>query len=188
MKRGESARTCAEARDKFALCTPPVHRPEIERLPAVVKDKNASFRRCRSRFDPGEVHITDAGEVRVLAFLDLSAAFDMVYHAILLQRLQTTHHVTGNALQWFRSYLHGRYHSVLFAGETSAPVSVPPGVPQGSVLGPLLFILCMSDIPRIIAKDGLLCMCYAEDTQLYFHLKTQYAGGKSVVEGCNNHG
>ena len=51
----------------------------------------------------------DTGDVTMLALLDLSAAFDMVDHVILLQRLQTTHHVTVNALLWFRSYLHGRY-------------------------------------------------------------------------------
>ena len=114
----------------------------------------------------------------MLAHLDPSAAFDTVDHVILHQCLQTTHHVTGNALQWFRSYLHGRYQSVLFAGETSTLALVPHGVPQGSVLGPLSFILYTSDILRIIAKDGLLCMCYADDTRLYFHLVTQYAGGK----------
>ena len=130
----------------------------------------------------------DAGDVTVLALLDLSAAFDTVDHVILLQRLQTTNHVTGNALQWFRSYLHGRYQSVLFRGETSTPVSVAHGVPQVSVLGPLLFILYTSDILRIIAKDGLLCMCYADVTKLYFHLKAQsMAVAKSMVEGCINH-
>ena len=71
----------------------------------------------------------DAGDVTVLALLDSSDAFDTVDHVILLQRLQTTHHVTGNDLQWFRSYLHGRYQSVLFAGETSTPVSVAHGIP-----------------------------------------------------------
>ena len=119
----------------------------------------------------------DAGDVTVLALLDLSAAFDTVDHVFLLQRPQTTHHVTGNVLQWFKSYLHGRYESVLFEGETSTAVSVAHGVPRGCVLGPLLLILYTSAIPRIIVKDGLLCMCYVDDTQLYFRLKTQYASG-----------
>ena len=123
-----------------------------------------------------------------MALLDLSAAFDTVDHVILLQRLQTTHHVTGNVLQWFRSYLHGRYQSVLFAGETSSPVSVAHAVPQGSVLEPLSFILYTSDIPRIIAKDGLLYMCYVDDTQLYFYLKTHNIPvAKTIVKGCINH-
>ena len=76
----------------------------------------------------------DAGDVAVLAPLDLSAAFNAVIHVILLQRLQTTHHVTGNALQWFRSYHHGRYQSVLFPSGTSTPVSVAHVVPQNCVL------------------------------------------------------
>ena len=120
----------------------------------------------------------------MMALLYLSAVFDTVHHVILLQRLQTTHHVTGNALQWFMSYLHDRYQPVLFAGETSTPVSVPHGVPRGSELGPLLFILYTSDIHRIIAKDGLLCMCYANDTQLYFLLKTHHMlVAKPMAEG-----
>ena len=59
----------------------------------------------------------DARDLTVLALLDLSAASDTVDHVIILQRLQTTHHVTLNALQWFRSYLHGIYQSVLCSGE-----------------------------------------------------------------------
>ena len=117
----------------------------------------------------------DAVDVTVLALFDLSAAFD---HSPC----------NWNALQWFTSYVPGRYQSVLFAGETSTPVSVPRGVPQGSVFGPLLFILYISDSPRIIAKYGLLCMCYADDTQLYSHLKTHNMPmAKSMVEACINH-
>ena len=56
----------------------------------------------------------DAGDVIVLALLDLSATFDKVDHAVLLQHLQTTHHVTGKAPQWFRSYLHGRLDSIVY--------------------------------------------------------------------------
>ena len=82
----------------------------------------------------------DAGDVRVLALLNLSAAFDTVDHIILLQLLQATQHVVGNAFQWFRSCIHGRYKSVLFANETSTLVLIPHGVPRDSVLGPLLFI------------------------------------------------
>ena len=119
--------------------------------------------------------------------LDLSAALDTIDQVILFQRLQTTHHVTENALQSFSSYLHGIYQSVLFARQTTTPVSVPDGAPQGSILEPLLSILYTSDIPRYIAKDGLLYMCYAVDTQLYFHLKTHHMPvTMSMVEGCIN--
>jgi hypothetical protein len=75
----------------------------------------------------------DRGDVAALALLDLSAAFDTVDHDILVQRLQTSYGIKGNALQWFRSYLHGRQQSVRRGSKSSKPVTVICGVPQGSV-------------------------------------------------------
>ena len=101
--------------------------------------------------------------------------------------MHTTHCVTGKILDWFRSYLSGRYQSVQFTGETSSPVLVPHGVPQDSVLGPLLFITYTSDIPGNIISKGLLCMCYADDRQSYFHLKpSNLPVAKLLVENCIN--
>ena len=120
----------------------------------------------------------------MLALIYLNTTFDTVDHIFLLQLLQTTHHVTGNTLQ---CDLHGRYQSVICVGDINSCVGAHD-VPQGSVLGPLLFIIYTSDISRIIAKDGLLCMFCADDTQLYFHLKTHNMPvAKSMVEGCINH-
>ena len=167
-----------------------IHLGEIDTLPPVQSAyrRNYSTETALTKVVSDVIIPADGGVVTLLPLFDLSVAFDTVYHVILLQRLQTSHHVTGNALQRFRSNLHGRYESVLFAAETSTPVSVAHAVPQGSVLAPLLFILYTSDIHRIIAKDELLCMCYADDTQLYFHLKTHNMPvAKSVVEGCIDH-
>ena len=85
--------------------------------------------------------ILDALDFAVLTLLDLSAAFDTVDHTTLLRRLQTTYGITGTALVWFASYLHERKLSVWYRGSSSTPSSLLCGVPQGSVLGPILFLL-----------------------------------------------
>ena len=79
--------------------------------------------------------------VSVLALLDLSAAFDTQDHPILLQRLETTVVISGTVLHWFTSYLEGRKQSVKVDNVLSSPSPLQFGVPQGSVLGPILFTL-----------------------------------------------
>ena len=75
----------------------------------------------------------------MLALLDLSIVFDMVSHAVLLNRLETMFGITGLALSWLKSYLHHRKQSVLIGDKTSSQQSLDSGVPQGSVLGHILF-------------------------------------------------
>ena len=81
----------------------------------------------------------DRGCVVVLVMLDLTAAFETLNHAVLLSRLFHIFGVTGAAFEWFRSYLSGRHQVVRIGNEKSPPKDVTFGVPQGSVLGPLLF-------------------------------------------------
>ena len=81
----------------------------------------------------------------IAIFLDLSKAFDTINHDILLSKLQF-YGIRGNTYDWFRSYLSSREQFVELNGVRSASKSIIHGVPQGSVLGPILFLIAINDI------------------------------------------
>ena len=111
------------------------------------------------------------GEV-ILVLLDLSAAFDTIDHALLLQRLHQRYGIEGKVLQWFESYLHQREQSVLINSSTSDPLTMEWGIPQGSIGGPILFVSYTAPVEDIIHAHGLSCIIYADDTQLYISMKS----------------
>ena len=96
----------------------------------------------------------------ILSLLDLSAAFDTIDHDILLKRLELRFGVKGLALEWFRSYLTGRTQRVVVNGEASEPRELLYGVPQGSVLGPILFTLYCAPLEDILIKHTLSAIAY----------------------------
>ena len=108
----------------------------------------------------------DSGNLAVLTSLELSAAFDTVDHATLLRRLIVTSGLDGAVLSWFRSYLSGRTQFVRCGSSKSAPATLSCGVPQGSVLGPILFLLYTADLLGIIEHHDLIPHLYADDTQI----------------------
>jgi len=90
--------------------------------------------------------LIDCGFGDTLTMLDLSSAFDTVDHQILLSRFERLFGVSGTALIWFRSYLSGRTQSVRIIDASSGARDLEFGVPQGSVLGPILFLLYIAPI------------------------------------------
>ncbi len=103
----------------------------------------------------------------MLVLLDLSAAFDTIDHTILLNRLEKRCGITGTALRWFTSYLSDRTQSVTVNCSHSGKKPLDYGVPQGSVLGPILFTIYTSALSDILAEDEINYHCFADDTQLY---------------------
>ena len=105
----------------------------------------------------------DSGkEVRVV-FCDISKAFDRVWHKGLIHKLKQSG-ISGNLLKWFQKYLYGREQRVVINGSNSNWLPVKAGVPQGSILGPLLFIIFINDIVNEINAEIKL---FADDTSLY---------------------
>ncbi|MCG8077783.1 MAG: reverse transcriptase family protein, partial [Candidatus Thiodiazotropha taylori] len=105
----------------------------------------------------------DGGKEVRAVFCDISKAFDRVWHKGLLHKLQGIG-CSGNTLRWFSSYLSNRKHRVVLNGQSSDWAPVQAGVPQGSILGPLLFLLYINDI---VNEIGCNIRLFADDTSLY---------------------
>ena len=132
--------------------------------------KNRSTETATIKVMSDAYQAADAGLVTLLGLLDLSAAFDTVDHQILLKRLIHEYGITGRVIEWIQSYLTGSTQFVRFNGTTSRTMTVTSGVPQGSVLGPVLFITYFAGVINIVEHHGLRAHGYADDLQVYGHV------------------
>ena len=114
----------------------------------------------------------DEGKITGLTMIDLQKAFDLVDYSTLLHTLQL-YRLDTSAMRWFSSYLCDREFQVSIDNEFSSKVDMSSGVPQGSILGHLLFILCMNDFPLHLDKTQI---------DLYVDYATHYVGGYSVLD------
>ena len=128
--------------------------------------KNRSVAQLLVRGVNGWLLARDSGLSIVVVFVDLSKAFDRVRHQPLLLGLHAAG-IGGSALAWFASYLSGRYQRVVSLSGSSPYLPVTRGVPQGSVLGPLLFDLFIAHLPNLAAQYASTLLLFADDKTLY---------------------
>ena len=117
----------------------------------------------------------DKGRLVGAAFLDLRKAFDIIPHDLLLKKLEFFG-ITGLELEWFKSYLTGRMQCVSFEGRVSDFLPVYSGVPQGSILGPLIFCMYINDMSNLPFHPNTHLSLYADDTAIF----SPGFGGNSV--------
>jgi hypothetical protein len=136
--------------------------------------RNSGFKRKDSTINQ-LIHIVNkiyaslsVGDDVLMVFLDVAKAFDKVYHRGLIHKLEQFG-INDNLLKWFESYLSGRYQRVVVNGCSSEWILVTAGVPQGSILGPLLFLIFVNDIVDDISCDPYL---FADDTSLFCPLRS----------------
>ena len=125
----------------------------------------------------------DNGECAIGIFLDFSKAFDAVNHSVLIDKLYH-YGIRGNALEWFRRYLSDRSRCVSYNGVRSSTKSITCGVPQGSIFGPLLFLIYINDLYNV-CRDSLPIL-FADDTNLFYKGNKMEDLGKIINDELEN--
>ena len=137
--------------------------------------------------DDVQMHLSERKNV-ALILLDSSAAFDTVDQHILLQKLERNFGIKGNALNLIKSYFKNRTFSTKINKTQSKPRRLLHGVPQGSLLGPLLYVLYTYEIENIVLQHGLSILCYADDCQIYVPFDdSRKTETEKLIAECLNH-
>lgn len=145
-----------------------IHDSLYDFVKPLISDKQHAFQKCRSTVSNLLEHVTflsnslDRHDQIDVIYADMSKAFDLVSHTVLCQKLGSFG-ITGFLLDWFRSYLSGRTVYVTFNGVLSKSFVPLSGVPQGSILGPLLFVMYMNDLPSQLRST---CSIFADDVKI----------------------
>ena len=108
-------------------------------------------------------------KISVVVLLDMSKAFDTIHHELLLQKLETLGACLS--IEWFKSYLTNRYQYARFQDAVSDLLPLTFGVPQGSILGPLLFTVYVNDL--LCVPTHCKSVCYVDDCKLYLSFPSQ---------------
>ncbi|MEE4246980.1 MAG: reverse transcriptase family protein [Kangiellaceae bacterium] len=113
--------------------------------------------------------LDEGGQVDVI-YLDFSKAFDSVSHSLFLFKLEHFYGISGSLLDWFKDYLSNRVQRVVVEGEESDWTPVTSGVPQGSILGPFLFLLFINDMPRSVSSA--FTALFADDCKIFMPINS----------------
>lgn len=115
------------------------------------------------------LHMSKPSQVDVI-YTDYNKCFDRIDHTVLLRKLQSVG-IRGNLYRWFTSYVRNRCQTVVLSGYTSSPMHVPSGVPQGSLLGPLLFNIIVNDVYSCFKYSKVIL--YADDMKILCPIDSQ---------------